>query len=273
MRGGLKDQLSQTLKDYDRVAGNLTDTAHQLQLTIGDLRPGLRNFVQTTLPGVDDFVNDAQLLAGNLNQFVVQLQRDPTRLLFGIGAKGISRDETPRFQDCPRMAGGQRIPRARRVREPVRRDTTRQALSTCAERQLPGQPAACPRELLVDLPQAPAGIDTSRIALSKSPLSLDYYADAAWTDQAPALIETALLASFENTGAITAIDRELTGLRADFILRTEICHFEAVYDPPAAHHVSGSRSSPGSSRCRSARSSPKPNSSNAPPPPRTAFRP
>lgn len=82
-RGGLKDQVSQTLRDYDRVAANLTDTAHQLQATIGDLRPGIRNFVQTTLPGVDDFVNDGQLLAGNLNQFVVQLQRDPTRLLFG----------------------------------------------------------------------------------------------------------------------------------------------------------------------------------------------
>lgn len=86
-------------------------------------------------------------------------------------------------------------------------------------------------QLLVDLPQAPAGIDTSRIALSKSPLSLDYYADAVWTDQVPALIETGLLASFENTGAITAIDREATGLRADFVLRTEIRHFEAEYGP------------------------------------------
>ena len=84
-------------------------------------------------------------------------------------------------------------------------------------------------QLLVDLPQAPAGIDTSRIALSKSPLSLDYYADAVWTDQVPALVETALLASFENTGAIIAIDREATGLRADFVLRTEIRHFEAEY--------------------------------------------
>jgi phospholipid/cholesterol/gamma-HCH transport system substrate-binding protein len=86
--GGLKDQLSQTLRDYDRVAGNLTDTARQLQLTIGDMRPGLRNFAQTTLPGVDDLVNDAQVLAGNLNQFVVQLQRDPTRLLFGDRRQG-----------------------------------------------------------------------------------------------------------------------------------------------------------------------------------------
>jgi len=84
-------------------------------------------------------------------------------------------------------------------------------------------------QLLVDLPQAPAAIDTARIALSKSPISLDYFADAEWTDRAPDLMQNLLLASFENSGAITAIDRGSTGLRADFILRTEIRHFEAVY--------------------------------------------
>lgn len=85
-------------------------------------------------------------------------------------------------------------------------------------------------QLLIDVPQAPAGIDTSRIALSKTPISLDYFANSEWTDRVPALVETALLASFENSGAITAIDRESTGLRADFVLKTEIRHFEAVYD-------------------------------------------
>ncbi len=50
-RGGLKDQVSQTLKDYDRVAGNLTDTSHQLQLMIGEDRPGVRNFAQTDPAG------------------------------------------------------------------------------------------------------------------------------------------------------------------------------------------------------------------------------
>ena len=85
-------------------------------------------------------------------------------------------------------------------------------------------------QLLVDLPQAPAGIDTTRIALSRSPISLDYYADSEWTDRAPALFQGALLAAFENSGAITAIDRELAGLRADFVLKTEIRHFEAEYE-------------------------------------------
>jgi cholesterol transport system auxiliary component len=102
-------------------------------------------------------------------------------------------------------------------------------------------PANLPRsgaQLLIDEPQAPAGIDTTRIALSRSPLSLDYYADAEWTDRISILFQTALLNSFESSAAATAIDREATGLRADFVLETDIRHFEAVYQqnntPPVA---------------------------------------
>ena len=85
--------------------------------------------------------------------------------------------------------------------------------------------------LLIDTPQASAGIDTSRIALSRSPFSLDYYADAEWTDRVPALVQEAMLASFENSGAITAIDRDAMELRADYDLHTQIRHFEADYAP------------------------------------------
>ncbi|MBV8737010.1 MAG: membrane integrity-associated transporter subunit PqiC [Alphaproteobacteria bacterium] len=84
-------------------------------------------------------------------------------------------------------------------------------------------------QLMVDLPQTPAGIDTDRIALSKSPLTLDYFANAEWIDRLPELIGNLLLASFENSGRITAVDRNSGGLRADYILRTEIRHFEAIY--------------------------------------------
>jgi len=87
-RGGLKDQVSTTLKDYDRVAANLIDTSRQLQLMIGEARPGIRNFSQQTLPGVDDLVSDAQQLAANLSRLVDQLERDPTRVLFGDRREG-----------------------------------------------------------------------------------------------------------------------------------------------------------------------------------------
>jgi cholesterol transport system auxiliary component len=89
-----------------------------------------------------------------------------------------------------------------------------------------------PLQLLVDVPLASAGLDTSQIALSRSAVSIDYFADSEWTDRVPTLVQTALLASFENSKAIIAIDRDSVGLRADFILKPEIRHFEAVYDSP-----------------------------------------
>jgi len=87
-RGGLKDQASQTLKDYDRVATNLIGASHQLQLVLGENRPGIRRFSQETLPGVNDLVSDAQRLVANVNRLVDQLERDPTRLLFGDRRRG-----------------------------------------------------------------------------------------------------------------------------------------------------------------------------------------
>src|SRR5258707_3388622 len=87
-------------------------------------------------------------------------------------------------------------------------------------------------QILVDAPLAPAGLDTSRIALSRSAVSIDYFADSEWTDRAPLLVQTALVESFENSNTVNAIDRESIGLRADFILKTDIRHFEAVYDSP-----------------------------------------
>jgi cholesterol transport system auxiliary component len=85
-------------------------------------------------------------------------------------------------------------------------------------------------QLLVDVPFAPAGLDTARIALSRSAVSIDYFADSEWIDQVPLMVQTVLIDSFERSKAITAIDRESVGLRADLILKTDIRHFEALYD-------------------------------------------
>ena len=48
-------------------------------------------------------------------------------------------------------------------------------------------------QLLINEPFAPAGLDKSRIALSRSPVSIDYFADSEWTDRAPLLVQTAIL--------------------------------------------------------------------------------
>jgi cholesterol transport system auxiliary component len=87
-------------------------------------------------------------------------------------------------------------------------------------------------QLLLALPNAPAGLDTDRIALSRSPMSLDYLADAQWTDRAPLLVQTALLDGFEKSGAVPAVGRDSAALRADFVLETELRDFAANYDSP-----------------------------------------
>ena len=102
--------------------------------------------------------------------------------------------------------------------------------------------ASLPRvdwQLVVERPVASAGINTQRIAVQRSPVTLDYFARASWTDQAPALVQTLLIESFENSGKIRAVTRESSQLRADYVLQIELREFQAEYDkpgqPPQAH--------------------------------------
>ena len=87
-------------------------------------------------------------------------------------------------------------------------------------------------QLLIATPLAPAGLDTERIALSKSPVSLNYFADAQWADRTPFLVQTALVNGFEKSGALPAVGPDSGGLSADFVMETAIDHFEAIYDSP-----------------------------------------
>jgi len=84
-------------------------------------------------------------------------------------------------------------------------------------------------QLLIEVPSSPAGINTSRIALSDSPIEMHYFAHANWTDQAPRMVQTLLVESFENSNRIVAVGREAVGLRADYILKTELREFQAEY--------------------------------------------
>jgi cholesterol transport system auxiliary component len=91
--------------------------------------------------------------------------------------------------------------------------------------------------------EAPAGLDTNRIALSRAPLSLDYYADVSWSDTAPAMVRTALLESTQNSGSFKAVGSNTFNLRSDYLLKIDLRSFEAVYDSqgpgPAATVVLG----------------------------------
>lgn len=84
-------------------------------------------------------------------------------------------------------------------------------------------------QLLVEVPAAPGGLDTERIALMRTATTVDYFANAAWTDRAPVMVQSLLVETFENTRKIGAIGREGVALRADYVLKPELREFTAVY--------------------------------------------
>jgi len=84
--------------------------------------------------------------------------------------------------------------------------------------------------LAVQLPEATAGLDRERIAITRPPSGLDYYADAAWADRLPVLAEAALIEAFEGSGRISAVARDSDGARSDYILVTDLRDFAAHYD-------------------------------------------
>jgi cholesterol transport system auxiliary component len=82
-------------------------------------------------------------------------------------------------------------------------------------------------QLVVESPESASGLQTSRIAVKQRPTTLDYYARSEWTDLAPRLVQTKLIESFENSGKIVSVGREGSGLRSDYVLKSELRHFEA----------------------------------------------
>lgn len=93
-------------------------------------------------------------------------------------------------------------------------------------------------QLVLDTPVADAALNTTRIALMSSPMQVEYYARSSWTDRAPLMIQTLMIESFENSERIVSVGREGAGLRADFILKSELRELQAEYyegDKPLAH--------------------------------------
>jgi cholesterol transport system auxiliary component len=91
-----------------------------------------------------------------------------------------------------------------------------------------------PGRLSVEVPTATAGLNSARIALRPTPTTLEYYAGASWIDVVPVMVQNLLLESFDNTGKIDVLGREVVGVRADLALLTHVREFQAEYDSAGA---------------------------------------
>ncbi len=85
-------------------------------------------------------------------------------------------------------------------------------------------------QLAIDIPESPASLNSSRIALKPSNTSIDYFAGVIWSDAAPKLVQSRLVESFDNTNKIISVARESAALRSDFLLLTDLREFTAVYE-------------------------------------------
>jgi cholesterol transport system auxiliary component len=93
-------------------------------------------------------------------------------------------------------------------------------------------------QLTIETPMAEAGINTSRIAVLRNPLSLDYYEGVTCVDTAPRLVQTLLVESFENSRKIIGVGRQSVNLRTDYALITDLREFQSelvTNGSPIAH--------------------------------------
>ena len=103
---------------------------------------------------------------------------------------------------------------------------------------LPGDLPQVSWQLLVDTPAAPAGLDTTRIALMRRPIQVQYYAKSNWIDRVPLMVQTLLVETFEGSGKILSVGSNSADLRPDFVLSTQIRDFQTEYfagGNPSAH--------------------------------------
>ena len=84
-------------------------------------------------------------------------------------------------------------------------------------------------QLLIDRPTSSDALDTVRIALRRDQLSFDYFANSAWTDSAPVMVQSLLVDSLQRSGCVAAVTRDTLAIHGNFELRIELRHFEAEY--------------------------------------------
>lgn len=85
---------------------------------------------------------------------------------------------------------------------------------------LAGAPVAW--SLIVETPGASRAYDTTKIAVSRSPGRIEYFADGEWASRAPVVLQTALIRTFEDSGRILTVGNRADIALSDLALQTDL---------------------------------------------------
>lgn len=89
-----------------------------------------------------------------------------------------------------------------------------------------GTPARGRGHLIVELPTSAGALATDRILIKPVPYQAQYLPGGRWIEPAPALLQTLLVASFQNVGGFELVGRTANGLNPDYTLMTELIDFQ-----------------------------------------------
>ncbi|WP_245853592.1 ABC-type transport auxiliary lipoprotein family protein [Maliponia aquimaris] len=82
-------------------------------------------------------------------------------------------------------------------------------------------------ELVVEEPVASGALSTERIMVRTGPFEAQYLPGVRWADPVPAMLQTLLVRSLGETGALGSVGRAPVGARPDFALLGELTDFQA----------------------------------------------
>ena len=88
----------------------------------------------------------------------------------------------------------------------------------------------------ISLPRGDRSIDTDRIVRLTGGIELEPYANVTWANRPTPMIQTLILQSFQNSGAIDLVVDDRSDVRPDMVLRTGLREFQAEQNdagPPA----------------------------------------
>jgi cholesterol transport system auxiliary component len=88
------------------------------------------------------------------------------------------------------------------------------------------------QQIVVTEPTATAAVSNDRITVQPTPLEVRFLPGARWVDRAPLIIQSLMIESFENSNKVDAVGRSAIGLRADYLIVTDVREFQAIISEP-----------------------------------------
>jgi cholesterol transport system auxiliary component len=103
-----------------------------------------------------------------------------------------------------------------------------------APRSFAGAAKPAPWQLLVYEPTATSALDTSRLMVRPKAGQVSYYKGIAWSDRLPRLVQTRMIETFQNSGAVKAVSPS----SGQYALAAELRAFQIdVSGGPAAAEI------------------------------------